>query len=137
MAVLDNLRNWKSRLIVTKGNETYALKTDDIVLIYRMKLVIVVVDRNEQRYFYDKSLSELEALMDPGLFFRVNRQFIVNINYIKSFKVVEKVKLSVQLSLPNEKPEVIVSQETAPEFKRWLQGEVPFNRLSNTKSFHT
>lgn len=106
------------------GSESFALPVGEVACIYRDKFIIVVVDRNERRFLYDKSLSELEAELDPKLFFRANRKFIVNIDYIKSYRSIDKVKLDVKLTLPTNPYQIIISQETAPLFKKWLQGEV-------------
>lgn len=113
----------KSRLIVSMGNESFALKTTEIACIYRDKFIIVVVDKNERRFLYDKSLSELEAELDPKIFFRANRKYIINIDFVKSYRSIDKVKLDVKLTLPNHHYQVIISQDNAPLFKKWLQEE--------------
>lgn len=71
-------------------------------------------------HIIDKNLSDLEDGLDRAVFFRVNRQYIVNIAFIKSFKAYEKVKLQVDLSMPELNHRIIVSQETAPFFRRWI-----------------
>jgi DNA-binding LytR/AlgR family response regulator len=52
------------------------------------------------------------------MFFTANRKYIVNINYIKSFRSYDKVKLLLEFSIPDNTHQVIVSQEKAPEFKK-------------------
>jgi DNA-binding LytR/AlgR family response regulator len=42
---------------------------------------------NWQKYLADKSLHDLEKELDPKIFFRVNRQYMININYLESFKI--------------------------------------------------
>jgi len=54
------------------------------------------------------------------MFFRANRQYIVNINYVKGFKAYEKVKLLVELTIPELNHCIIISQETAPAFRKWM-----------------
>ena len=110
----------KTRLIVKKGVENIALKLDDVALIYTESKVVFVIANNEKKYIYDKNLSELEQELDKSIFFRANRQCIVNINYIRGFKAFEKVKLQVDLTFPIIPNKIIVSQETAPQFKKWI-----------------
>ncbi len=63
-----------------------------------------------------KSLTEMEEDLDSKIFFRANRKFIINANYIATFKTIENSKLLIALSIPlNE--HLIVSQENAPVFK--------------------
>ena len=110
----------KTRLLVKKGLENIALRLEDIVLIYTQNKLVYVIDSCTKKYIADKTLSELEAELDASTFFRVNRQYIVNINYVKSFKSFEKVKLLVDITIPEINHSIIISQETAPAFRRWM-----------------
>lgn len=124
-APLDNLVEYinkkrKTRLIVRKGLENISLRLEDIVLFFTENKVVYVIDSQGKKFMTEKNLGELEKELDPSLFFRVNRQYIVHINYIKGFKSFEKVKLKVDLALPDLAHQIIISQETAPEFRRWI-----------------
>ena len=110
----------KTRLLVKKGLENIALRLEDIVLIYTQNKLVYVIDSCTKKYIADKTLSELEAELDASTFFRVNRQYIVNINYVKSFKSFEKVKLLVDITIPEINHSIIISQETAPAFRKWM-----------------
>jgi DNA-binding LytR/AlgR family response regulator len=121
----DNLLKYvtshkKTRLLVRKGLENMILKLDDIVLLYTENKIVYVIDKNGKKYIADKNLSDLEEELDDSLFFRVNRQYILNLNYIKGYKPYEKVKLMVDLSIPELNHIIIVSQETAPDFRKWM-----------------
>lgn len=112
----------RSRLVVKKGLENIALRVEEIVLFYTENKLVYVITQNGKKYLSDKNLGELELELDETVFFRVNRQYLVNINYIRGFKSYEKVKLQVDLSIPelNERCVIIVSQETAPAFRKWI-----------------
>ncbi|HLG38469.1 MAG TPA: LytTR family DNA-binding domain-containing protein [Chitinophagaceae bacterium] len=110
----------RSRLIVRKGIENIALKTDDIVLIYTEGKLVFVIDKEGKKYIADKKLMELQEELDDSVFFRANRQYIVNIAFVKSYKTYEKVKLQVDLLMPNLNHHIVVSQETAPHFRKWI-----------------
>lgn len=118
--LVEQMKKRKTRLIVKKGMENIALKLDDVALIYTESKVVFVIANNEKKYIYDKNLSELEQELDKSIFFRANRQCIVNINYIRGFKPFEKVKLQVDLTFANLPNKIIVSQETSPHFKKWI-----------------
>lgn len=121
--LLDQLQPKKrSRLLVKKGVEHVSLPFADIVLFYTEHKLVYVLDRCGKKYVSDKNLAELELELDREQFFRLNRQYIVNIDFIRSFRAYERVKLQVEL-LQQDLPHVlIVSQETAPEFRKWLAG---------------
>jgi DNA-binding LytR/AlgR family response regulator len=110
----------KKRLMVKKGMENISLRMDDIVIFYTENKIVYVVDRSGKKFLADKNLGELEQLLDENIFFRANRQYIININFIKGFKSYEKVKLQVDLTLPELNHCIIVSQETAPQFREWM-----------------
>ena len=110
----------RSRLIVKKGIENISLRTDDIVIIYAEDKLVFIIDREGKKYRIDKNLAELGQELDSTIFFRANRQYIVNIGFIKSYKTYEKVKLQVDLMMPTLNHHIVVSQETAPFFRKWI-----------------
>ena len=74
-------------------------------------------------YPVDYHLDELENLLDPQLFFRINRQFIVNFNSIEKMSSVSKSRVKLILK-PKTEEDTIVSTERSPVFKEWLTGKV-------------
>ena len=115
------VRTKRARLIVKKGIENISLPLEEIVLIYTQDKIVYVIYRSSKKYISDKTLSELEEELDNRIFFRANRQYIVSINYIRSFKSFEKVKLLLGLVIPEINHSIIISQETAPVFKQWMR----------------
>ncbi len=110
----------RRRLIVRRGLEWLALKLDDIVLFYTENKLVWCIDNKGKKFLTDKHLTDLELELSRSLFFRANRQYIVNLNYIRSFRPYEKVKLQVDIDIPDAKHQVIISQENAPQFRRWM-----------------
>jgi len=110
----------KKRLIVHKGLMNVPLKLEDIVLFYREDKISYAVDREGKKYVCEKNLTELEESLGFSGFFRANRQYIVNADYIRSYKSYDKVKLVIDLSIPVTENLIVVSQETAPHFRRWM-----------------
>ena len=112
----------KTRMLVRKGIENIILRTSDIVIIYTENKLVYVIDKDGKKYIADKNLADLNEELDPGIFFRVNRQYIVNIGFVKSYKAYEKVKLQIDLTMPDLHHHIIVSQEMAPCFRKWISG---------------
>lgn len=113
----------KTRIIVQRGKDFLALRMESIACFYTQNKLVFAIDNKEQKYFCPIKLNELENELDSNLFFRVNRQFIVNLNFIKSFSIVDKVKLELSLTLQNNKFKIYISQVTAPHFKKWIYEE--------------
>ncbi|HET6255588.1 MAG TPA: LytTR family DNA-binding domain-containing protein [Puia sp.] len=110
----------RSRILVRKGAEFQTVRIEDAGYFFTEHKLIFLVDKENRKYMAEKSnLSELEEELDKNLFYRANRKYIINANYIKRFKALEKSKISVELTLPiNE--EIIISQENSASFKKWI-----------------
>lgn len=110
----------KTRLLVKKGIENISIRINDIVIIYTDNKLVYIVDKDGKKFIADKHLGELAQELDPDTFFRVNRQYIINIGFVKSYKAYEKVKLQIDLTMPDLHHQIIVSQEMAPCFRKWI-----------------
>ncbi|MGN6532259.1 MAG: LytR/AlgR family response regulator transcription factor [Ginsengibacter sp.] len=113
----------KRRMIVKKGNENILMKPEDITFFCSENKTVYAFDSFGKKYVVDKNLYELEQQLDPDIFFRINRQYILNVNFVKSYRTFEKVKLQVVLKSPTDQNHMIVSKETAPSFRKWIMGE--------------
>jgi DNA-binding LytR/AlgR family response regulator len=123
---LQNLEDFlkkrkKTRLMVKSGSENISLLLENIVMLYTVDKAVFVIDRFSTKYLSDKTLTELEEELDRRTFFRANRQYIINIGFVKSFRPCEKVKLVVETSIPDINHLIMISQETAPKFRKWMQ----------------
>jgi DNA-binding LytR/AlgR family response regulator len=114
-------RRKKTRLMVKFGCENIPVLLENIVLLYSQDKVVYLIDRFSKKYVSDKTLTELEEELDSDTFFRANRQYIINIGFIKSFRTFQKVKLVVETPVPEIDHSIIISQETAPKFRKWMQ----------------
>ena len=119
---ISNKTSKKNRIIVKKGQENLILKIEDVLFFYTDNGVVYLLDKCAFKYMYDSNLTALESYLDNEIFFRANRKYLININYIKSYKVFEKVKLIVELTVPGIDHRIIISQENAPFFKKWILG---------------
>src|ERR1700761_5869587 len=110
----------RSRILVKKGVEFQAVRVEDACYFFTEHKLIFLVDKENRKYMAEKNnLSELEEELDKNLFYRANRKYIINANYIKPFKPLERSKISVELVLPvNE--DIIISQENSASFKKWI-----------------
>jgi len=110
----------RSRILVRKGVEFQTVRVEDAGYFFTEHKLIFLVDKENRKYMAETTnLSDLEEQLDRNLFYRANRKYIINANYIKRFKPLERSKISVELTLPiNE--EIIISQENSASFKKWI-----------------
>src|SRR6185312_10487076 len=112
----------KTRIIVKSGTAHIALRFSEVVMIFTKDKLVYVVSKESKKYTIDKTLTEIEEDLDSSLFFRANRQTIVNLNFIKSFKPHQRVKLLLEMEIATVDEPIIISQQVAPDFKKWIEG---------------
>jgi DNA-binding LytR/AlgR family response regulator len=110
----------KNRMLVKRGLEYISLRLEDIILFYTENKLVFVVDVTGKKYIAEKNLADLEEMLDNSRFFRANRQYIININFIKGFKPFDRVKLQVDLTVPEIAHHIIISQENSSQFREWM-----------------
>lgn len=117
---LQNPKKNRSRIIVKKGTEFLSLKLEDVVYFFTEHKLVFAVDKDNRKFLCETaSLADVEMLLDEKKFFRANRKYIVNADYIIKFRSIDKSKINIEIALPlNE--EIIVSQENAADFKKWM-----------------
>lgn len=101
-----------------KGTEFVALNHEDVAYFFTEHKIVFVRDFTGRQMIVDKNLGELEADLNKGTFFRLNRKFLAHQKAIERFKP-DNGKIQVFLK-PEMKEEVHVSKETAPEFRKWI-----------------
>ncbi|MCB0551002.1 MAG: response regulator transcription factor [Phaeodactylibacter sp.] len=113
---------YNKRFLIRIGQSIRVVEMKEAAYFYTESKISFVVTREGKRYPLDYSLEKLEEMSDPQIFFRINRQFIVNIEAIKEMYAYSKSRVKVELVPPCEL-ETIVSTERSPYFKKWLVGE--------------
>lgn len=117
---VDSATPAKYRLIARKGLEHVPLKLDDVALFYTENRLTFLIDRDGKKYIAENNLSALEQELDQSKFYRANRQFIINIDFIKGYKTTEKVKISVEMAVETIKSPIMISQDSAADFREWI-----------------
>lgn len=114
-------KKYKERFTAHLGRNIVLMHTDDIACFTKEE-VIYLQHKEGKKFITDfRSLDEIEELLDPAVFYRANRQFIISMPYIDSMRSDETGKIIVKMKL-NPGPEVIVSKEKAAQFRKWVEG---------------
>ena len=112
-------KQYQQRFMVTRRDKIKSLTTDQIAYFEGEDRYVYLLDKEGHRYIVDYKLSDLEDLLDPETFFRLNRSFIANFDAIDSIIGVSKSRLKVELK-PQAKRDIIVSSANTRHFKAWL-----------------
>lgn len=95
----------------------------EIALIHLRNEVVYLHTADGQKYPIFKRLDEMEAVLNPGEFFRVNRQMIVKRGAIREIEPYFNRKLSVHLSVDADE-RIVVSRLKVPAFLDWIEKSV-------------
>ncbi len=112
-------KEYKNRFLVNAGNAIKAIDVNEIAMFSLNNFVLLHTMTSEQFTCNFHSLDEVESVIDPKQFYRVNRQNIIHKAAIDSIKTDYSGKINVQLKRPI-RAEIIVSKEKAKEFKIWF-----------------
>ena len=121
IALNENAREYKKRFMIKVGDKIIYKTIDDISYIFADgKMAYIVTNDTNRRYIIEHTLDELEKRwLDPAVFYRVNRKFIVNINAIEEVRQYVNSRLKLMLNPPTDF-DMIVSREKVSDFKNWL-----------------
>ena len=115
----NKTERYKKRFLVKRGVDFFSIKATEIAYFYAAHKLVCMVDSKGQKFILDKSLSDVEDEIDPSMFYRVNRKYLVNMDAIKRISSQGKGKLLLELS-PSVTEEILISPENAPRFKEWI-----------------
>lgn len=110
----------KTRFFVKAGPHFNSVLTDDIECFYIKERCTFLRTFNGKNYDLDYSLEQIQNLVKPNQFFRINRSFIVNINSINNIAIYSSNRLKIMLKNEDNNYDLIVSREKVAEFKEWL-----------------
>jgi DNA-binding LytR/AlgR family response regulator len=113
-------KNYKERFVVHQGRSITWIQQQE-VLAFSKEEIVFLVHVNGRKYITDyRSLDEVEDVLHPGLFYRANRQWIIQRSQVDSVKSDETGRILVRMK--SERPAVIaVSKEKAASFRKWLE----------------
>jgi len=119
--ILQLSKKYKSRFLTKVGDHIKSIKTENIQLFYAEGRTVYIITSKNNEYIIDYTLEDLEKHLNPDLFFRTNRSFILNINAIKDVLIYSNSRLKIILNLDFKK-EIIVSREKVAQLKTWFEG---------------
>lgn len=110
---------YKERLLIRRGQQLHYLKTAATAHCHADGKLCYATDFNGNSFLLDNTLHELEEVLAPAQFYRVNRQLLVNIESIKKVHTFLGGRLKLELTPPTS-ADTIVSRERVNGFKDWL-----------------
>lgn len=112
-------KKYRNYFLIPERDKLIPLLSKNIAYIYIDTKTVKAVSLEGKSYYMNHPLDELMAQLDPAIFFRANRQFIISRHAVQDISIWFGSKLSVNLTV--ETPEkIIVSKARVSEFKNWF-----------------
>ena len=112
-------KSYKTTYLVHHKDELIPIKTEDISYFFIDTGMVKAITLENKMYIIDKKMEDIEEELDPKVFFRANRQFILQRRAIVNIKYYFNGKLIVNTN-PVAKERIVVSKAKATAFKNWM-----------------
>ncbi len=112
---------YKNRFMVKVGDHIRSITTDQVIFFFADGRDVYLVTQQLRKFIIDFTLESLEEVLEPKNFFRMNRTYIVNIQFIQDVVMYSNSRLKITTQ-PAWDKEIIVSREKVNEFKEWFDG---------------
>ncbi len=112
-------RNHKERFVVKIGEHIHTIATADTAYFFSQEKATYLQTIERNRFIIDYTLEQLEQLVDPDRFFRINRKYLVSLEAVKDIVTYSNSRLRLILKHTDDM-DAIVSRDKVQDFKRWL-----------------
>lgn len=119
---LSTLNSYKERVLAKVGDNYQHVAMQDVAYFYSEDHYTFVATKDKQRYIINYTLDTLVEQINPQQFFRISRQFIVNINAINNISKHFNGRLKITVT-PSFSEDIYVSRNRVQTFLAWLDGE--------------
>lgn len=106
--------------LTRKGREYVLLTSDSIPAFYTDNKITFAFDTTGKKFMINMTLIELENSLDPSMFFRANRQYLINRNFISRVKQLEEGRFEIVISA-TEPIQVEINQQKFSRLRQWIE----------------
>jgi two-component system, LytTR family, response regulator LytT len=111
--------SYRKRFLVKNASRLVSVNTDEVAYLFTEGRLAFFKTTANKKFIVDYNMDELEEMLDPAQFFRINRSIIVSLDSITAIEDYFGNRLALKLA-PGLEKEVIVSREKVAEFKKWM-----------------
>ena len=120
-AILSKItgQSYRQRFLVSYRDGLIPVETSDIAYFYSEDSITFLVKKDKRRYMINEPLDTIEKQLDPTVFIRANRKFILSADCVTKVEPYFNQKLIVIVE-PRTEQEITISKIKATAFKSWL-----------------
>jgi DNA-binding LytR/AlgR family response regulator len=114
--------SYKAQFVVRVGEHLKVVPVEQVAYFFSLEKTTLLQSTDGRKYVVDYSMEQLETLLDPQQFFRLNRAYLAQqaaiadiIHYTNS-----RLQTILRPAPPESEGPVLVSREKVSVFKSWL-----------------
>jgi two-component system, LytTR family, response regulator LytT len=111
--------NYKRRFLIKIGEQFLNVDVNQISYLFYENGACFLTTKAGKKMPIDYSLDQLEEILNPMEFFRINRQYLIRSEAIEEIHTYLNSRLLLKLK-PDSVAEIIVSRDRVNNFKRWM-----------------
>jgi DNA-binding LytR/AlgR family response regulator len=113
------MKKYKTRFVIKVGEHIRTIEVDDVRYFFSQDKTSFCATKENRNFVLDFTMDQLEGLLDPRQFFRINRKYIVRAGCIQDIITHTNSRLKILLKGSDDN-EIIVARERVQEFREWL-----------------
>lgn len=112
-------KKYKERFVVKVGEHLRTLEVSEIGFFFSQEKTTFAQTADQRKHILDFTMDQLDELLNPSVFFRINRKYIVSMKAIQDMVSYTNSRLKLKLKGCDDNG-IIVARERVQEFKDWL-----------------
>lgn len=113
---------YKEHLIIKICDSIQLIENEQIAYFQIQDTIPFAFDATGNKFPNGENLNQLEQILDPQMFFRINRSEMINLRFIERLEPYFNDRLMIRLR--NSKIRLICSTNRTPNLRRWIEGEI-------------
>jgi len=119
--IQGNKPEYRKRFLIQIADKFRKIEIEEIAYFYASDRNVFLTTLDGHSYPMDISLDSLENAIDPALFFRINRKYIVSMKSIANMFAWSRSRIKLVLKPPtDDEMDTIVSIDRTADFKKWM-----------------
>ena len=119
LAVQMLTKKYKERFVVKVGEHLKSIEVAEILFFFSLEKTTFAQTKDGRKHILDFTIEQLDGLINPDRFFRINRKYLVAADSIQDMISYTNSRLKLVLKTSDDN-DVIVARERVQEFKDWL-----------------
>jgi len=113
--------DYKKRFLIQIGDKIRKVEVSEIAYFYVLDKGVYLRTFQGNSYPVEYTLDKLETILNPQVFFRINRKYIVNMESIANMIAYSRSRVKLELKpKADDEDDTIVSIDRSADFKKWL-----------------